>query len=238
MDDRDHVTPPSSGTDAEGVRMSGRAGAGRRPALLYKTLALVLVAGCAVYLVKTLHGGSAPTVDAADAEARVASVRATDAPRPSLAAVRGRDVTPRPPAAGGGPDGGPGGDLGQALAAFVAPGEEPTMTEVIDELHKAGIHTGLGAVNPPGTSPPLVGLAVPEDYPLPEGYVRHFQATDDGQRIEPILMYSPDFEFFDAAGRRIPIPANRVVPQNMAPPGLAIRLIDIPPPLEPPGPSL
>jgi hypothetical protein len=239
MDDRDHATPPSSRTDAEGVRMSGRAGAGRRPALFYKTLALVLVAGCAVYLVTTLHGGSAPTADAADADARIASARATDAPpQASFAAARGREVTPRPPAAGRGPDGGPGGDLGQALAAFVAPGEEPTMTEVIDELHKAGIHTGLGAFNPPGTSPPLVGLAVPEDYPLPEGYVRHFQATDDGQRIEPILMYSPDFEFFDAAGRRIPIPANRVVPSNMAPPGLAIRLIDIPPPLEPPGPSL
>jgi hypothetical protein len=236
MDDRDPVTPPSSRADAEGVRISGRAGAGR-PALLYKTLALVLVAGCAVYFVKTLHRGSAPTADAADAEARVAGMRAADAP-PSVAAARGRDVTPRPPGAGGGPDGGAGGDLGQALAAFVAPGEEPTMTEVIDELHKAGIRTGLGAFNPPGTSPPLVGLAVPEDYPLPEGYVRHFQATDDGQRIEPILMYSPDFEFFDAAGRRIPIPANRVVPPDMAPPGLAVRLIDIPPPQEPPGPRL
>lgn len=219
--------------------MSGRAGAGRT-ALLYKTLALVLVAGSAVFLVKTLYRDSASTVDAADA--RVADRHAVDAPpQASYAAARGRDVTARPAGPGGSPDDGPGGGPdggpGSDLAAFIPPGEEPTMAEVIDELHKAGIHTGLGAFNPPGTSPPLVGLAVPEDYPLPEGYVRHFQATDDGQRIEPILMYSPDFEFFDAAGRRIPIPANRVVPPNMAPPGLAVRLIEIPPPLQTPSPS-
>ena len=104
------------------------------------------------------------------------------------------------------------------------------MGEVIDRLHAAGVHTGLGAFQPPGTSPPLVGLAVPEDFPLPEGYVRHYQATDDGQRIEPILMFSPDFQFFDAAGNPVPIPADRVVPPEMAPPGLPIRRIEIPRP--------
>ena len=79
----------------------------------------------------------------------------------------------------------------------------------------------------------MIGLAVPDDYVLPEGYVRHFQATDDGQRIEPILMYSPDFEFFDSNGQPISIPVNRVVPGNMAPPGFVIRPIEIPRPLEP-----
>jgi hypothetical protein len=107
------------------------------------------------------------------------------------------------------------------------------MKEVIERLHDAGVHTGLGAFSPPGTSPPLIGLAVPDDYVLPEGYVRHYQATDDGQRIEAILMYSPDFEFFDSAGKRIEIPKDRVVPAELAPPGLAIRMIEIPPPLEP-----
>ena len=68
---------------------------------------------------------------------------------------------------------------------------------------------------------------------MPEGYVRHFQATDDGQRIEPILMYSPDFDFFDASGKPIAIPPDRVVPPGMAPPGLATRRIEIPPPLQP-----
>lgn len=236
-DDRDHGAPPSSRKDDEGVRVSGRAGGGRRPALLYKALALVLAGGCAVYVVQTLHQASNAAADAGDA-APAAQVggdpRTAASPHASLAsnAVPRRTLTPDPAQAGGNA-----GD-GQDLAAFIPPGEEPTMAEVIDELHKAGIHTGLGAFNPPGTSPPLVGLAVPEDFPLPEGYVRHFQATDDGQRIEPILMFSPDFEFFDAAGRRIPIPANRVVPPNMAPPGLAVRLIEIPPPLPTPGPSI
>ena len=119
------------------------------------------------------------------------------------------------------------------LADYVPPGEVPTMGEVIDRLHAAGVHTGLGAFNPPGTSPPLVGLAVPEDFPLPEGYVRHYQATDDGQRIEPILMFSPDFEFLDANGKPIPIPADRVVPADRAPPGMTVRRNRIPPPLQP-----
>ncbi len=66
------------------------------------------------------------------------------------------------------------------------------MNEVIDRLHQAGIRTGLGAFNPPGTRPPLIGLAVPEDFVLPPGYLRHHQATDDGQRIEAILMFDPD----------------------------------------------
>jgi hypothetical protein len=122
------------------------------------------------------------------------------------------------------------------LASVIIPGTPvPTMDEVIEGLHKAGIRTGLGAFNPPGTSPPLVGLAVPEDFVLPEGYVRHHQATDDGQEIEPILMYSPDYEFLDATGQPVAIPADRVVPASHAPAGLPIRQIRIPPPQPDPG---
>lgn len=124
------------------------------------------------------------------------------------------------------------------LASVIVSGTPvPTMGEVIAGLHKAGIRTGLGAFNPPGTSPPLVGLAVPEDFVLPEGYVRHHQATDDGQAIEPILMYSPDYEFLDAAGRPVAIPADRVVPASHAPAGLPIRQVRIPPPQPDPGSS-
>ena len=68
---------------------------------------------------------------------------------------------------------------------------------------------------------------------LPEGYVRHHQATDDGQRIEPILRFSPDYEFVDAAGQPIAIREDRVVPPELAPPGLPIRHIVIPAPAEP-----
>ena len=123
------------------------------------------------------------------------------------------------------------------LSHFVPQGEAPSMAVVIAKLHEAGIHTGLGAFPPPGTSPPMLGLAVPEDFVLPRGYVRHYQATDDGQRIAPILMFSPDYSFYDPAGHRIEIPRDRVVPVELAPPGLPIRLIDIPPALDPGSPS-
>ena len=110
------------------------------------------------------------------------------------------------------------------------------MTEVIDRLHQAGVRTGLGAFNPPGTRPPLVGLAVPEGFELPPGYLRHHQATDDGQRIEAILMFDPDHPPVVAAGRSLATPIERVVPAGLAPPGLPIRLISIPPPLDPGSP--
>ncbi|MBB5203083.1 hypothetical protein HNQ51_000376 [Inhella inkyongensis] len=120
------------------------------------------------------------------------------------------------------------------LAAHMPPGlrpeQAPTMGEVIAGLHRAGVRTGLGAFNPPGTSPPLIGLAVPENFELPPGYVRHHQATDDGQTIEPILMFAPDQVFYDAAGRPVTLPADRVVPPEWAPPGLPIRRIVLPPP--------
>ena len=124
----------------------------------------------------------------------------------------------------------PNGDQTSDLADYVNPGEKPTMTEVITRLHAAGVHTGLGAFNPPGTKPPLIGLAVPEDFALPPGYVRHYQATDDGQRIEPILMFAPDYQPTTADGRPVPVPRDRVVPPELAPPGLPIRRIAVPAP--------
>jgi len=115
------------------------------------------------------------------------------------------------------------------VAAYVSFDDpEPSMAELIDALHENGIYSGLGAFNPPGTSPPLHGLAVPDDFELPEGYVRHYQVTDDGEPIEPILMFSPDFEFHDDAGNLVEIPPDRVVPPELAPPGLPIQPVEIP----------
>jgi hypothetical protein len=124
------------------------------------------------------------------------------------------------------------GDLTPDLRAYLNPGENPTMTEVLDRLHRAGVYTGIGAFSPPGTKPTLIGLAVPEDFALPDGYVRHHQTTDDGQPIEPILMYAPDRQVFDTAGQPIAVPQNRVVPPELAPPGLPHRRIAIPAPIE------
>jgi hypothetical protein len=118
------------------------------------------------------------------------------------------------------------------LSNFVARGTNITMNEVIEYLHQLGIYTGLGAFNPPGTRPPLVGLAVPDYFVLPEGYVRHYQATDDGQRIEPILMFAPDYQIFDSENQPIEMPKDRVVTPELAPPGFPIRRIVIPAPNE------
>lgn len=119
------------------------------------------------------------------------------------------------------------------LSSYVARGEKPSMSDVIERLHQKGIYSGLGAFPPPGTSPPFVGLAVPQDFVLPKGYVRHHQATDDGQRIEAILMFAPGFQLFGPDKRPISMPANGVVPPELAPPGLPIRRIAIPAPVEP-----
>ncbi len=223
--------PSPSPTDGDGVRITGHASGDSRSGWIYKALALVL-AGCFVgYLIAMASDrvASGSSRDVSDVSAP--GMRATNGTDGAAltAITRGdRQLTGRPVQAENNPN--DPNDLGN----FYVPGQPaPTAKEVIDELHKAGIHTGIGAFPPPGTSPPLIGLAVPEDYVLPKGYVRHFQATDDGQRIEPILMYSPDFEFFDSAGRRIQIPPDRVVPPEMAPPGLPLRPIEIPPPIDP-----
>ena len=121
------------------------------------------------------------------------------------------------------------GDDRNDIAAYFHPGDpEPTGAELITALNEAGVHTGIAAFNPPGTSPPLEGLAVPEDFELPEGYVRHHQATDDGEVIEPILMFAPDFELTDANGQPVDLPDNRVVTAELAPPGLPLRQVRIP----------
>lgn len=221
MDDIRSSRTPSADPVGDGVRVVRREGPGARRGLLYLALAAILVAGATVWQLSA----SRPPRDTAGDET------VSPASDPSALTPQAIDDAPAsPPASARRVADATGNDPMGDLSDYVPPGEVPTMGEVIDRLHAAGVHTGLGAFQPPGTSPPLVGLAVPEDFPLPEGYVRHYQATDDGQRIEPILMFSPDFQFFDAAGNPVPIPADRVVPPEMAPPGLPIRRIEIPRP--------
>ncbi len=115
------------------------------------------------------------------------------------------------------------------IARYISPGDpEPTAAELIHALRETGEYGGIAAFNPPGTSPPLVGIAVPEDYELPPGYVRHYQATDDGQPIEAILMYAPDHRFYDDQGNEIEVSEDRVVPADRLPAGLQPRAVEIP----------
>ncbi|MFB1485379.1 hypothetical protein [Corallococcus sp. RDP092CA] len=79
-----------------------------------------------------------------------------------------------------------------------------------------------------GTKPLKRGLVVPDDFELPPGYMRHYQTTDNGQPLAAILMFHPDFTPRDANGQPIPIPENRVVPEELAPPGMPHQLLEIP----------
>lgn len=134
------------------------------------------------------------------------------------------------PAVRASPPAAPAPDPTQDLAAYLAPGERPTMAEIIRRLREAGVTGGIAAFPPPGTRPPRIGLAVPEGFELPPGYVRHHQSTDDGQPIEPMLMFAPGARFVDAAGQPVAIPDDRIVPPELAPPGLPLRTIAVPAP--------
>jgi hypothetical protein len=89
--------------------------------------------------------------------------------------------------------------------------------------------TGIHLFPRPGTKPIKGGILVPEGYALPPGYMRHYQATDDGEPVQAILVFHPDYQPVDAAGRPIPLPADRVVPPELAPPGMAVEMLEPPP---------
>jgi hypothetical protein len=69
---------------------------------------------------------------------------------------------------------------------------------------------------------------VPEDFALPPGYVRHYQATDKGELLQAILMFHPDHKPVDGQGNPIPVPPDRVVPSELAPPGLPLEILKVP----------
>jgi hypothetical protein len=105
----------------------------------------------------------------------------------------------------------PNGDQTPDLADYVNEGERPTMAEVIDRLHLAGVpRTGCFATG----HAPLVGLAVPEtsaSLRLRAPLLGHRRRQRTGD-----LMFSPDYQFFDAAPAHWVIPPDRVVPPDFA----------------------
>lgn len=228
-------TAPSI-TDGDGVRIVREHGPSLRPALAFAALAIGAALLGYWQMRPELKPASAPPAQGAapapTAPAEIASAPAYEArsevpaPAPAAPPADAPRILPTSP------DDARSGDLND-IANYITPGDpEPTAAELIQALRDSGERGGIAAFNPPGTSPPLIGIAVPEDFPLPPGYVRHHQVTDDGQPIEAILMFAPDFVLRDAAGRVIPIPEDRVVPPELAPPGLVPRRIEIPPPPE------
>ena len=145
--------------------------------------------------------------EAASAEPSAAPPTIPTSRGAKLRALRTLGITPRR-----GPDGKP-----QIDAA-----------PVIGALNAAGIHDGIAAFPPPGTDPPRSGVIVPDDWVLPEGYMRHYQTTDDGDPLPPILMFHPDYTFTDEQGNPIAIPPDRIVPPELVPPGLPVRMLELP----------
>ena len=208
-------TPPSD-PDGDGVRVLRKPHEVRRTARAWVAAAVVLVTAAPLWFVLAPGSGSGLQAIAAPAAMdREGAGGSAKHPSPAARASSLSSTNEPPPRSG--PD---------DLAAYFQPGDpEPTGGEVIEALQHAGVRTGIGAFNPPGTSPPLSGLAVPAGFELPEGYVRHHQVTDEGVPIEPILMFSPDFRLYDAQGRVVALPPDRVVPPALAPPGLPLRWV-------------
>lgn len=109
-----------------------------------------------------------------------------------------------------------------------APVAEPTTQEAPMPTETP---SGIGLFNPPGTKPIKIGIVVPENFELPPGYVRHFQIMDDGRELPAVLMFHPDAHPKDANGNPVAMPADRIVPPELAPPGLPIEYLKVPEPL-------
>lgn len=175
----------------------------------------------------------APVAEAPPARAATPPRRVSAAPVATAPSVRPRRSEPLrvagPPVPMPEPPP-PGEDLGR----FVAPEDEPLPT---DDEAKAPYFpqpvpyegpTGIEVFPPRGTKPVRSGIVVPDDFPLPEGYVRHYQVDDRGEQLPAILMVHPDYQLLDENGQPITTPGNRVVPPEYAPEGLPLELLELP----------
>ena len=86
-----------------------------------------------------------------------------------------------------------------------------------------GDGTGIDAFPRPGEKRIQRGLIVPDGYVLPPGYVRHYQTTDDGEQLPPILKFHPD---------HVPpgAPRDGIVPPELAPRDMPQTWLEPPPP--------
>lgn len=104
---------------------------------------------------------------------------------------------------------------------------EPAPQQAPEEAPPSGPAEGINLYRP-GTDPLKQGIVVPEDFELPPGYVRHYQSTDNGERVKPILMFHPDYKPVDSKGQPVELPASRVVPPELAPAGMPIEILELP----------
>lgn len=196
--------------DGDGVKVSVDRSRRRR------TLLAGLLCGVAVaVLVALLLSAGEDTVDERIAMEDVAELEVVDVPPPverAVVKVRRRE---------------PGADAPTPVEPGTQDQPEIRASDVIRALRDAGETGGIAAFPPPGTEPLKRGIVVPEDYELPEGYARHYQTTDDGKRVPAILMFAPGYEFLGPDGTPLALPSDRIVPPEMAPPGLPLRMLKL-----------
>jgi hypothetical protein len=116
----------------------------------------------------------------------------------------------------------------EAPRSVPPPSEPGTSVAAAPEAAPTGPAEGINLYRQ-GTKPLKQGLVVPEGFQLPDGYMRHYQTTDDGEQVKPILMFRDDYHPVDANGVPIELPANLVVPPELAPPGMPIEILELPP---------
>jgi hypothetical protein len=210
----------------------------------------VLILGLGVFAARAiLQAGEPPRplqTELAEAERADVMPPASDASAsPGLAAPSGASLHPTVPNTGLPEDGAApavalptsrGGQLRALRKLGIRPvppkdGKSQSSTApLIQALNQAGVHEGIAAFPPPGTDPPKRGIIVPDGFELPTGFVRHYQVTDDGMPLPPILMFHPDFDFVGPDDEPIELPPDLVVPPELAPPGMPIHMLEIPEP--------
>jgi hypothetical protein len=189
-------------------------------------LLVTVVIGCGTFLIISLIRRGGPT--------KATDIEATRPPEPTSAAEDGSMARPMPaPVAATSPvhavrHEARSATAGAAAAPDATPPREVSAKDVIETLNAGGVHTGIAAFPPPGTKPVKRGIVVPDDFVLPEGFVRHYQATDDGRQLPPVLTLHPDYDLVDAKGERVMLPDDRVVPPELAPAGLPVRILELP----------
>lgn len=221
-----------TGPDADGVRIIRATGVSGPVWLL--ALALLLVAALLFMVVRpALHQGLNETGGPSLADVHKHATHDLNADAVTVKRVPAAPVMrisqPQPPAANA--EQPPAHENGVAANETAPTDAAPAVAGEASAASDDGERdepTGLALFPPPGTKPIKRGIVVPEDFELPPGYVRHYQATDDGQRVPAILMFHPDYHPVDEHGVPIPLPADRVVPREMAPPGMPIQMLDVP----------
>lgn len=211
--------------DGDGVRVSEAPGV-RRAAWVLAFVTMVI--GLGTFVVIALIRRAGPT--------KPADTTVTRPPEPTSGADTGGMAQPVPSSAPAAPPRpravrhqavrSP--TAGAAPASDAVPARDVGAKEVIEALNAGGVRTGIAAFPPPGTKPVKRGIVVPDDFQLPEGFVRHYQATDDGRQLPPILTLHPDYDLMDARGERVVLPEDRVVPPELAPAGLPVRILELP----------